>query len=208
MNDKGEKRKRNKQCGRMEKEKKHEQKILQQSRTDPGRQGKHVTGKVKVVDRKNEKELLKQYLGRYYNSRRKKAQLERRLKALLEEMNAPIGGIRYSPVNRRTESAGAGAASFVYRMGEIETRIGRQKKVIEKDLLKVMDIMDFLEENSLERMILELRFIDCKSWKTIEKEMHLSRRACFNYQDKALETLLDFRKVQHVLEEYGEGQSG
>jgi DNA-directed RNA polymerase specialized sigma subunit len=157
---------------------------------------------VETVDRKNEKEILKQYLGRYYNSRRKKIQMEYRLQSILEEMNAPIRGTRYSPVNRRAGSEGTGAASFVYRMDEIETRIGNQKKVIEKDLLKVMDIMDFLKEDSLERMILELRFIDCKTWKTIEKEMHLSRRACFNYQDKALEALLGFKKVRCVLEEY------
>ncbi len=56
------------------------------------------------MDRKNEKEILKQYLGRYYNSRRKKIQLEYRLQSILEEMNAPIRGTRYSPVNRRAGS--------------------------------------------------------------------------------------------------------
>ncbi len=87
-------------------------------------------------------------------------------------------------------------------MGEIETRIEEQKSRVEKALLKVMDIMDFLEENSMERMVLELRFIDCKSWAAIEKEMHLSRRSCFDYQDKALEALLGFKKVRNLLQGY------
>lgn len=155
---------------------------------------------------KNEdKELLKEYLNQYYSGRIKRMQLEKRLKTIQEEMNTPIGGYEYSPVNYGgTNKVGPGAASFVYRMSEIETRIENQKSQVEKALLKVMDIMDFLEENSTERMILELRFIDCKSWAVIEKEMHLSRRSLFTYQDKGLEKLLTYKKVRAVLKELKE----
>ncbi len=133
------------------------------------------------------KKLLKEYLNQYYKGRIKRTQLERRLKNIKEEMNTPI--------ERDT-------ASFVYRMSEIETKIENQKSQIEKALLKVMDIMDFLEENSTERIILELRFIDCRNWKSIEHEMHLSRSSLFAYQDKALEKLLTFKKVKVILIEY------
>lgn len=155
---------------------------------------------------KNEdKELLKEYLNQYYSGRIKRMQLEKRLKTIQEEMNTPIGGYEYSPVNYGgTNKVGPGAASFVYRMSEIETRIENQKSQVEKALLKVMDIMDFLEENSTERMVLELRFIDCKSWAVIEKEMHLSRRSLFTYQDKGLEKLLTYKKVRAVLKELKE----
>lgn len=152
---------------------------------------------------KNEKRLLKEYLGQYYTSRIKRLQLERRLKSIREEMDAPVGGYGYSPVNYRgTNKVGAGAASFVYRISEIETRIEEQKNRVEKALLKVMDIIDFLDEDSTERMVLELRFIDCKSFAAIGKEVHLSRRACFAYQDKALKKLLEFDKVKIILKEY------
>ena len=155
-------------------------------------------------ERNEDKELLKQYLNQYYAGRIKRTQLERRLKNIREEMATPIGGYGYSPVNYGgTNKVGPGAASFVYRMSEIETRIESQKSRVEKALLKVMDIMDFLEESSTERMVLELRFIDCKSWAAIEKEMHLSRRACFDYQNRALEKLLEFKKVRTALKEYG-----
>lgn len=150
--------------------------------------------------RSEEKELLKEYLNQYYSGRIKRSQLERRLKYIRQEMATPIGGYGYSPVNYGgTNKVGSGAASFVYRMSEIETRIEEQKSRIEKALLKVMDIMDFLEENSTERMVLELRFIDCKSWAAIEKEMRLSRRACFNYQDRALERLLSYKKIRKLI---------
>lgn len=163
----------------------------------------------KSKQRKNEgnedKELLKEYLNQYYTGRIKRMQLEKRLKTIQEEMNTPIGGYEYSPVNYGgTNKVGPGAASFVYRMSEIETRIESQKSRVEKALLKVMDIMDFLEESSTERMVLELRFIDCKSWAVIEKEMHLSRRSLFDYQNRALEKLLGFKKVRAVLKELKE----
>ena len=158
-------------------------------------------------ERNEDKELLKQYLNQYYAGRIKRTQLERRLKNIQEEMATPIGGYGYSLVNYGgTNKVGPGAASFVYRMSEIETRIESQKSRVEKALLKVMDIMDFLEESSTERMVLELRFIDCKSWAAIEKEMHLSRRACFDYQNRALEKLLEFKKVRAALKEYGKGK--
>lgn len=153
--------------------------------------------------RNEDKELLKEYLNQYYTSRIKRSQLERRLKTIREEMNAPIGGYGYSPVNYGgTNKVGTGAASFVYRIGEIETRIEDQKSRVEKALLKVMDIMDFLEENSTERMVLELRFIDCKSFPAIEKELHLSRSSLFSYQDKGLLKLLTYKKVRQILREY------
>lgn len=154
-------------------------------------------------ERSEDKEVLKEYLNQYYAGRIKRSQLERRLKNIRAEIATPIGGYGYSPVNYGgANEVGPGAASFVYRMSEIETRIEEQKSRVEKALLKVMDIMDFLEENSTERMVLELRFIDCKSWAAIEKEMHLSRRACFDYQNKALEKLLGFKKVRAALKEY------
>lgn len=154
-------------------------------------------------ERNKEKEFLKKYLNQYYFCRIKKMQLEERLQSIRTEINTPIGGYGYTPVNYGgTNKVGPGAASFVYRLSEIETRIENQKIQTEKALLKVMDILDFLEENSQERIVLELRFIDCKNWSNIERAMHLSRRSCFNYQNKALNKLLEFKKVKAILKEY------
>lgn len=159
--------------------------------------------------RGEDKEVLKEYLNQYYAGRIKRSQLERRLKNIRQEMATPIGGYGYSPVNYGgTNKVVPGAASFVYRMSEIETRIEEQKSRVEKALLKVMDIMDFLEEGSTERMVLELRFIDCKGWPSIEKDLHLSRSSLFSYQDKALGKLLEFKKVQQILMDYKKDAMG
>lgn len=152
--------------------------------------------------KKKEKDLLKSYLNQYYIGRIKRGQLEKRLKNIKAEMNMPIGGINYTPINYQTNNIGLGAASFVYRMSEIETKIEEQKNRIEKALLKIMDMIDFLEESSIERMVLEMRYIDCKHWLAIEKEIHLSRSSLFIYHDKGLERLLTFKKVHQVLKEY------
>ena len=109
-----------------------------------------------------EEKLLKEYLGQYYSCKTKKVQLEKRLRNISEEMNSPIGGKGYSPVNYGgTNRVGTGAASFVYRMSEIETRIENQKEHIEKSLLKIMDILDFLGEDSKERFVLPGNVITC-----------------------------------------------
>lgn len=158
---------------------------------------------MKYETENEKKELLKRYLEQYHTGKMKRTQLERRLKRIKEEMDAPIGGHGYSPINYGgTNNTGSGAASFVYRMSEIETRIENQKSNTEKALLKVMDIMDFLEESSTERMVLELRFIDCKPWAAIERELNLSRSSLFQYQDKGLEKLLQYKKVRQILREY------
>ncbi len=155
-------------------------------------------------DRQSEdRKILKEYLSQYYIGRLKRAQLERRLRNIQEEMKTPIGGLKYTPVNYGgTNTVGLGASSFVFRMSEIETRIEEQQSRTEEALLKVMDIMDFLDENSTERMILELRYIDCMSWAVIGREIHMGRSACFKYQDRALDKLLEHEKVQSSLRDY------
>jgi len=147
-----------------------------------------------------DKELLRKYLEQYYIGRMKKTQLERRLAIILEDMKTPVRGINYTSFSHK--GTGTGAASFAYRIDEIECRIKQQQAQTGKALLKVMDVLDFLEEDSRERMVLELRFIDCKKWAEIGKEMHLSRSPLFSYQNKAFKKLLSFKKVRDVLNDY------
>lgn len=147
--------------------------------------------------------LLKSYLNQLYIHKQRKAQLTRRLKEVNAELNEPIGGMKYKCTPRsETNLVGAGAASILYRIAEIEDRIALQKESIEISMLKIMDIMDFLSENSTERMILELRHIDCRSWKQIMQEVNLTRTPCNDYYNKGLEKLLTFKKVMTILSAY------
>ncbi len=151
------------------------------------------------------KQLLKEYLSQYYIQKMRKFQLNRRLREVNAELNEPIGGMNYSPTPRSvTNKTGAGAASILYRIVEIEDRIENQKENIEIAMLKVMDIMDFLSEGSIERMILELRHIDCRSWQQVMNEVNLTRNPCNEYYNKGLLKLLMFKKVRKILDSYRE----
>lgn len=149
-----------------------------------------------------QKRLLKQYLGQYYNARAKKKQLETRLLNFREDMTG-TKGMQYSPVPRsQTNSVGDGPATPVIRAMEIEERIEAQKAEMAAAMLNVMKIMDFLPVDSTERAILEYRHIDCLSWKQITKEMHMTRTPCNKYYNAGIEKLLTFKKVNKILKEF------
>ena len=146
--------------------------------------------------------LLKKYLGQYYAARIKKRQLEIRLQTFRQDM-VGTKGMQYSPVPRsQTNKVADGSASMVVRAIEIEDRIESQKAEMNTAMLNVMKIMDFLPTDSIERSILEYRHIDCLSWKQVCKEVHLSRSSANEHYDKGIKKLLEFKKVQKVIEEY------
>ena len=67
--------------------------------------------------------VLRHYLSQYYRATQQRRHLEERLKNICEEMNAPIGGMHYSPVNVSSGKISQGSAAFTFRKSEIETRI-------------------------------------------------------------------------------------
>lgn len=148
--------------------------------------------------------ILRDYLGQYYRAAKRRRQLEDRLRNICEEMNAPIGGMNYSPINVSGGRVSQGSAAFTFRKSEIETRIEEQKKQIEADLLKIMDILDYLDAASDERMILELYYIDRMPWKEIQQRANMSRSTAFDYRDKGIEKLLTFKRVRAIIKKYAE----
>lgn len=160
--------------------------------------------KKKPPEEQKEALILKDYLGQYFRATRRRRQLEERLKNICDEMNAPIGGINYDPVNVSSGKISLGSAAFTLRKSEIETRIEEQKKQTEADLLKIMDILDYLDAKSDERMVLELRHIDNLPWVKIEKKASMSRSTCFDYYNKGINKLLTFKRVKKILAEYAE----
>ncbi len=71
-----------------------------------------------------------------------------------------------------------------------------------KAVLRVMDMIDLLPQNSMERTVVELRHIDCKGWDQIAREVYLSRSAVFNYYNAALDLLLGYKRTGALVEEY------
>mgnify|MGYP002508885312 CR=1 FL=1 len=69
--------------------------------------------------------------------------------------------------------------SALYRMA--------QREEMAMAVLRVMDMIDLLPQNSMERTVVELRHIDCKGWEQIAREVYMSRSAVFNYYNAALD---------------------
>lgn len=147
-------------------------------------------------------ELLKEYLGQYRRAKRRQRRLEQRLMEIREEMNHPIKAVNYKPINTPTNQIGDGAASFVFRTSDCELRIYEQQTKAEKDLLKIMDIFDYLDANSDERNALELYYIDGLKWERVADEIPCSRSQVFNLQEAGLKKLLSFKRVQGILKKY------
>lgn len=147
-----------------------------------------------------QKEVLIWMLERVYRADEQKKHLENRLKRISMEMDAPIGGSGYDPLPR-SQSPSTGAASFLLKMADIEERIYDQKVEIEKSVVSVMEILEFLPAASDERIILELRHIDRKGWSEIETAMHMSRSTCIRCRNSAIDKLLFYPKIQEMIRE-------
>lgn len=152
-----------------------------------------------------EKQLLKSYLGEFYKHRNRKQQLEERLKNLTYEINTPIGGVNYKQTPRSSiYDISDSSSSIIFKMSEIEERILKQKEEVMKSILNIMDVLDYLEEASVERAILECRYLDCMDWNRIAKKMNLSRSSCNSHWNAGIERLLKFKRIQKIVQDYKE----
>lgn len=154
-----------------------------------------------------ELEVLSNYLSQYRKAKRRKANLEKRLKQIREDMEHPISAVGYSPINAPTNDFGEGAASFTFRTTDCELKIYEQAEQATKDLLKIMDIMDYLDAGSDEREALELYYIDGHAWEYVAEKMDISRSQVFKLRRAGLEKLLTFRRIQGILRKYTAGET-
>lgn len=145
--------------------------------------------------------LLDQYLSQYRRCIGKKRDLERRQKDIIREFDHPLSGISYDGMPHGS-GVGNGCAALSFRLDEINTRIEEQKVRSVKVLADIMNVIEFLPENSTERSIIEQKYIDRLNWKRICTAEHLSRTPATRYWRKGLYELLEFKKVQKILLEY------
>ena len=151
-------------------------------------------------------EVLNNYLSQRRKAKRRKAILEKRLMDIREDMRHPISAVGYSPINAATNEIGEGAASFTVRTSDCELKIYEQADQATKDLLKVMDIMDYLDKDSDEREALELYYIDGHTWESVAEKMDISRSQAYNLRRAGLEKLLTFKRVKEILRKYEAGE--
>lgn len=156
----------------------------------------------KTMDTATEREAVKKYLQQYHVAKNKKHILEDRHRVLAEELKSPVPGSRFRTVPASRPVNPDGSVSVVFRIAEVEERIDDQREEMAKAVLHVMDIIDLLPRNSMERTVVELRHIDCKSWEQIAREVYMSRSAVFNYYNAALEHLVQYKRTRKLVEDY------
>jgi hypothetical protein len=148
--------------------------------------------------------LLKRYLSQYFRAKEKQSALRQRLAELQAELQHPgvkapsLTGIPSSNKGRVSN----GSASLIFKIGDIEDRIQHQIEIEAQSVNDIMDILDFLPVDSIERDILEYRHIDCKTWDEIMDMVHLSRSPCFEHYNKGLDKLISYKKVRATLEAF------
>lgn len=119
-----------------------------------------------------ERRVLKKYLTRFFRAKEKQKTLQQRAAAI----RADIG-----------------------EASALEARVKAQAEAAERSALEIMDILDLLPEDATERTILELRHLDCKPWREINRIVYLTASPCFEYYNRGLDTLLSMEQVRQTL---------
>ena len=145
--------------------------------------------------------LLNKYLSQYKCCIERKRSLERRRADIIREFDNPLSGISYDGMPR-SGGEGVGCAALSFRLDEIDTRIKEQMNKSVKILAEIMDVIEFLPENSMERAIIEHRYIDRMDWSKICRTEHISRTPATRYWRKGLYDLLEFKKVQQIVHDF------
>ena len=130
---------------------------------------------------------LKKYLNRFYVAKQKQDELKERLAFLRRELQLHIGDPD---------------VLLSQQIGSIETSIYDQLEEERRAVRDIMDILDFLPPESVERRILEYRYIDCKPWEEIYKLVHYTRSPCHEHHNQALTALLTYKRVRDKVEAY------
>lgn len=142
------------------------------------------------MDKEKQGKVLKYLLGRIYRADKHKNQLDERLRNIA--------------ARRQMESLPAEdePTSIRYWISDIESRILGQKKEIDRAMAQVMDIIDYLPINSVERQICELRHIDFRPWGMISAEIPMSRSQTYRRYRMALDALLSNQQIRNIVEEH------
>lgn len=154
------------------------------------------------------RDAVKEYLQQFHMARERKRILERRHDNLVRELKAPALGSAYRTMpTRRTQANSDGAVSVVFRIAEVEDRIDEQREAMERTVLQVMDLIDLLPQNSMERTVVELRHIDCKKWERICQEVHMSRSRVNDYYNAALEIIMENKRARRLVDKFMQAQA-
>ena len=149
------------------------------------------------------REILIYLLEQIKRSGDRKKRLDRRLEQIREWVQAPIRGVSYDPMPKTPSSSGWGmAASICFKMCEIEEAIDAQKAEIEKAVVRVMDLLEYIPAHTQEREICEMIYIDCMSVPSVAESIPMSKSQVYRYRNQGLDIILQNSRVQQIIEEH------
>ena len=148
-----------------------------------------------------EAKLLAQYLNQYRYCVGQKKTLENRRQEILKEFENPLRSRRMDGMPKGSRSQ-LGCAEIPLQLDEIDTKIKEQLEHTKQVLVNIINIINFLPESSIERSIIENRYIDRYSWEKVCQENLISRTPATKKWRKGLYMLLEQQKVQEILKEY------
>lgn len=128
-------------------------------------------------------EDVKSFLQVYTIGRERRQILEERLQRLVGELRAAAPG--------SLEAEGS--------IAKIEDRLNDQRRNMAVMMLKVMDLIDLLPLDSLERKLVETRHLDDMDWKEITSKLCLSRSYALSRYSKALGMLLSHEMAREIV---------
>lgn len=146
--------------------------------------------------------LLIRYLEQYKVCLARMKILKERLCTLRFNQEHPLSGINMDGMPKGDSGGDGIACSLAIRIDEVERKIKEQQEITHKTMLEIMEILDFLPENEIERNILELRYIDCCSWTKTCRLVSMTRTPANIHWREGIYKLLEFKKVQKILADY------
>ena len=158
-----------------------------------------------TTDERNvQRQRVRDYLSRYKIIKRRIAQLTKRLTELQEDENEPINGIRYS-VMPKGSKVSDGAAAYLYRKEDVIEQINTEIQNKYKALSDALIVLKAIPLDSIERNVIESKYIDNLSNDDICQEMYWSYASTVTYHTlKAIDMIIDNEISMAIINEYYE----
>lgn len=115
-----------------------------------------------------------------------------------------IGATASDGMPHGSEPAGRTTENQVTHLSTMEERVSTQRKLCADIMTEIVCTIDLLPAESTEREVLELRYLEGRSWTAIETSggLYICHTAIFAAHNRGLDMLLEMPSVQTMLSEY------
>lgn len=146
-----------------------------------------------------EERNLNKYLYEYVVLIKRKKELEQR-KAEIKKEFSYIKSPNLDSVSSGVIIGENGAEKLIDKLDEIDGEIKKQIDRAIKKVSEIIKIISFLQIGSIERGILEKKYIDRMTWDEICKKETISKSCAKRHWKKGLDELLKKKEVRDILE--------